>query len=52
MKTLSAITLLLFLSACAGQERRQDRREDRRSEVQSTQQVAAIQAVEHAIRYV
>lgn len=49
MKTVSAITLLLFLSACAGQERRQDRREDRRSEVQSIQQVAASHAVEIGI---
>lgn len=52
MKTVSAITLLLLLSACAGQDRRQDRREDRRSEVQSTQQVAANSAIEYAIRQI
>ena len=41
MKALGIVGIVLLLTACAGEERREDRREDRRSEVQTVQPLAS-----------
>lgn len=41
MKVLGMVGIVMLLSACAGQDRREDRREDRRSEIQTVQPLAA-----------
>lgn len=49
MKTMALVGLVLILSACAGQERREDRREDRRSEIQTTQPASMLSATQTAL---
>ena len=46
MKTMTLVGLVILLSACAGQDRREDRREDRRSELQTTQPASMLSATQ------
>lgn len=49
MKTMALVGLVVLLSACAGQDRREDRREDRRSELQTTQPASMLSATQVAL---